>query len=310
MEDELRGWKAIADSLGTSPRTAQRWERDLHLPVHRAGGERGTTVVATRRELQEWRLSSVGQRAETETEESAEDGLSASGSVSGAPAPPGEASAAVEPPPESDATDSRLPDGWRPSRRILVVGAACIVLAGVVWVTLQLRRPSIDVSDRSSSASSDVQGYTKPISSAVVVLKLIGANEGSWSVRVVEGAMATYAIGGQPKLGLSVAFQTPAQARLSLSEIQPTPNGSERLTLLNVVPLTLRVPAVVTHAGRQIAIEWVGTEKTSPNASTAGNGAPPRCCLSCGGVVLCAMKVEAWCGSCCDPRSAACPPLR
>jgi predicted TIM-barrel fold metal-dependent hydrolase len=120
--------------------------------------------------------------------------------------------------------------------------------------------------------------------------------------------MATYAIGGQPKLGVSVAFQTLAKARLSLSELQLTPTGSERLTLLNVLPLSLRVPVVVTHAGRPITIEWVATEKTSPNASIAENGAPPRCCLSCGGVVLCSMKVEAWCGSCCDPRSAACRP--
>ncbi len=207
--------KAIADYLGNRPRTAQRWERDLGLPVDRAGGARGTTVVATRRELDEWRLSPIGQRAETETEELASDGLSTSESVSGAANHAGEASAAVEPPRGSDATDSRLRDARRYPRRIVVVGAASVVLAGAVWVTLQIRRPSIDASDPSLSSSSDVQGYTRPISPAVVVLKLAGANEESWSIRVMEGAMATYAIGGQPKLGLSVTFQTLAQTRLS-----------------------------------------------------------------------------------------------
>jgi hypothetical protein len=193
---------------------------------------------------------------------------------------------------------------------MLAVAAGIVALAGAVWVTPHLLRPSSGTSDPSSRPSSDVQGYTKPISPAVVVLKLTAASGESWYVRGVEGAMATYAIAGQAKLGLSVAFQSQTEARLSVTELQLTPTGAERLTLLNVLPLRLKVPVEVTPDGRRVTLEWVGTEKASPKANVAGTGAPPRCCLSCGGVVLCAMRVEAWCGSCCDPRSAACPPPR
>jgi hypothetical protein len=46
----------------------------------------------------------------------------------------------------------------------------------------------------------------------------------------------------------------------------------------------------------------------------AGKGnarvAPPRCCVVCGGVTVCATEVTGWCGSCCDPRFTSCrPPL-
>jgi hypothetical protein len=60
MEEELRGWKAIADSLGASPRTAQRWERDLRLPVRRAGGEMSPITQVQNHEWARTRLVTVG----------------------------------------------------------------------------------------------------------------------------------------------------------------------------------------------------------------------------------------------------------
>ena len=66
MDDELRGWKAIADYFGTSDRTVQRWERDLALPVRRRGNAKGSAVVASRLELDEWRSSPAGRQAEGE----------------------------------------------------------------------------------------------------------------------------------------------------------------------------------------------------------------------------------------------------
>lgn len=51
---ELSSWKEIAEYLGTTVRTAQRWEREQGLPVHRAPGERGR-VVGNRAELDEWK---------------------------------------------------------------------------------------------------------------------------------------------------------------------------------------------------------------------------------------------------------------
>lgn len=53
----LTTWKQIASYLGVTVRTAQKWEQERGLPVHRAPGGRGR-VYARTRELDSWRASS------------------------------------------------------------------------------------------------------------------------------------------------------------------------------------------------------------------------------------------------------------
>jgi hypothetical protein len=60
--DTLEGWKSIAGYLGRSPRTAQRWERNLGLPVRRFGTGRGETVRARTSELDEWLEGGFAER--------------------------------------------------------------------------------------------------------------------------------------------------------------------------------------------------------------------------------------------------------
>jgi len=52
--DRLDGWKAIADYLNRSVRTAHRWNQELGMPVHRLPGARGNIVYALRSEINEW----------------------------------------------------------------------------------------------------------------------------------------------------------------------------------------------------------------------------------------------------------------
>lgn len=51
---ELSSWKEVAAFLRVSVRTAQKWEREKGLPVHRMPGSAGR-VVATTNELARWR---------------------------------------------------------------------------------------------------------------------------------------------------------------------------------------------------------------------------------------------------------------
>lgn len=51
----LNGWKEIAGYLGRSVRAAQRYERELGLPVHRLHTEHGQTVYAFPTEIDRWR---------------------------------------------------------------------------------------------------------------------------------------------------------------------------------------------------------------------------------------------------------------
>ncbi|MGH9775633.1 MAG: hypothetical protein ACRD50_11870 [Candidatus Acidiferrales bacterium] len=51
---KLTSWKEIAAHLGRDVRTAQRWERELGLPVHRVPGTRGHSIFAYTEEIDAW----------------------------------------------------------------------------------------------------------------------------------------------------------------------------------------------------------------------------------------------------------------
>lgn len=50
----LTGWKEIANYLGKGVRTVQRHERELGLPIHRPNGKSAGSVIATKKELDDW----------------------------------------------------------------------------------------------------------------------------------------------------------------------------------------------------------------------------------------------------------------
>jgi hypothetical protein len=50
----LNSWKEIASYLDRGVRTVQRWERELHLPVHRIGKGKRSPVYAITTELKLW----------------------------------------------------------------------------------------------------------------------------------------------------------------------------------------------------------------------------------------------------------------
>jgi hypothetical protein len=66
--DRLNGWKEIAGHLGKGTRTAQRWEKEYGLPVHRVGREGGEIVFAFRDEIDRWSRRSPAAEALREAE--------------------------------------------------------------------------------------------------------------------------------------------------------------------------------------------------------------------------------------------------
>ena len=54
MVSILNSWKEIAAYLGRGVRTAQRWERDLALPVRRPRGKDRSAVFAVPTEIDAW----------------------------------------------------------------------------------------------------------------------------------------------------------------------------------------------------------------------------------------------------------------
>jgi len=53
--DTLHGWKEIAAYIGKSVRAAQRWERELGLPVRRLKTLHSQVIFASRLEIDLWR---------------------------------------------------------------------------------------------------------------------------------------------------------------------------------------------------------------------------------------------------------------
>ena len=50
----LHSWKEIASYIGSGVRTAQRWERELDLPVRRMAGRTRTSVMAFPEDIDAW----------------------------------------------------------------------------------------------------------------------------------------------------------------------------------------------------------------------------------------------------------------
>src|SRR5438477_9782874 len=56
MQDKhfLNSWKEVADYVGLSARTLQRWEKRWKLPMHRPAGRMRSAVIAVTSEIDEW----------------------------------------------------------------------------------------------------------------------------------------------------------------------------------------------------------------------------------------------------------------
>jgi hypothetical protein len=308
MDDELRGWKAIADYFGTSDRTAQRWERDLALPVRRRGNTKGATVVATRRELDEWRSSPAGRQAEGED---LHDAASPPSSTASARSAVGHESGAggVRVAPAGSQRFLDLIIRRRPVAGALVALGLLLVSAALWYWARTVWRPEAPAADQRSASTAAVPNSQQAGAAAVAVLKLTAASGEVWSIRVIDGAMATWESTAGRTLGLSVSIDG-GQARVTVSDIRSADVGAGRQASPGVVTLAQGVPTATAYAGTQVTLEWTGTEGRSANAPARSNIVPPRCCVVCGGVTVCATEVTGWCGSCCDPRFTSCrPPL-
>lgn len=308
MDDELRGWKAIADYFGTSDRTVQRWERDLALPVRRRGNAKGSAVVASRLELDEWRSSPAGRQAEGEHLHDA------------AAPPPSTASALSAEGHESGVGGVRVapPGSWRfhglaaprwPLAGVLAALGLLLVSAALWYWARTIWRPGTPVSGQSSASTAAAPNSQQAGAAAVAVLKLTAASGEVWSIRVIDGAMATWESAAGRTLGLSVAIDG-EHLRVTLADIRSADVGTGPPRLPRVLTIVQRAAIPIAHAGTQVILEWTGTEGRSANAPARSNVVPPRCCVVCGGVTVCGTEVTGWCGSCCDPRFTSCrPPL-
>lgn len=148
MEDrELQGWKDIANHLGKAVRTAQRWEQDLGLPVHRVQGPAGELVTARTSELDEWLDRSAAARPGQVDLNAADDEEGSEPNDSGRPALP-------------------LPRPWqrRPLNVALLVSVIVLIPAAVVatiWLRSTPKVSNVGVAS-TANASAPAEAERRP----------------------------------------------------------------------------------------------------------------------------------------------------
>jgi CheY-like chemotaxis protein/predicted DNA-binding transcriptional regulator AlpA len=60
----LNSWKEVAQYVGRSERTIQRWEREFGFPVHRPAGKLRSSVIAVAAEIDDWIRKSPAVRSQ------------------------------------------------------------------------------------------------------------------------------------------------------------------------------------------------------------------------------------------------------
>jgi adenylate cyclase len=145
----LDSWKAIADYLGRSVRTAVRWADERGLPVHHVPGGKRQAVFSFTNEIDDWLMSTkdlrdmAGRGGESLADEEIETSRSLSSTTSTTALEAAEASAAN---PELDMAFESLSEivKDRPGshRRGWILGGGFVVLCAVVSVFLFALRSS------------------------------------------------------------------------------------------------------------------------------------------------------------------------
>jgi len=276
MAEELRGWKDIGAHFGASDRTAQRWEREHAMPVHRTGRTRGASVFALPEELDAWRTSPEGVRARTDNGKAA----------NGQPA----ATAVLD---VGQADNAGLARRSRKTVIALAVAAAILtVVVALAWVIYPRRPSAVAIPARSLS-----EAYSVPNSSTVFLLKITTSDGTPFVFHVLDGGMATLAIRGGPKLGF-VPVRVAGTVKLAVTQLYRSPKGGEGLRQLTRLALTPHSRVHFDHPGMSVDVEWTDTLKSS-DLPAAPPDSPRQCCVICENMTACAAQATAPCGTCC-----------
>jgi hypothetical protein len=266
--DRLKGWKEIASFFHVKERTVQRWERSLHLPVHRIETERGAIVFASRDELQAWLRSAEGRVAkpaqdadvvQAGTEHLEHDALSQP--PWSVPTAPTGSSAKGQP--DGDIAGTRYPVRKEQvgdeeaassphSRRFLwwSLAAGFALIAVVATGMLQGRQPT----DSTATGSGGAAGSSSRESMSFRVILSTGR---SFKMKVSPGSVATCALPSGAVLALSVE-PTETGATVRVYRIEPATSAAiERRTGLAVLSLAPGGRTRLAQPSEVSEIEWL-----------------------------------------------------
>jgi hypothetical protein len=139
-----------------------------------------------------------------------------------------------------------------------------------------------------------------------IVLKVTTPSGRTSMIAVPEGGRATVGLKNGRTLALEPSRTADGRLAVVISakEIDPD-TGAESWLVVDRMSLTLRQPARFEDAVFPIGLEWDGVRSRTVAAETTGEPCQ-RCCVVCGGEVICACRVQAPCGDCCCPSTCSC----
>jgi hypothetical protein len=263
-EGTLKGWKEVAAFLGTTERTAHRWERDFDLPVHRVPGARGALVFAHTAELESWRAG----RQEHELAEAA--------------------TPASEP--------SRV------TRKVVVVLALAAIgglaIAALLWAWQPWRPGGPSVAKKPGSAQASPGVTASGTSGDLVFLDLeTGTPSSAMSLINRAGGLSSVTVEGKGTFGLISADRGGSLGVMVLS----LAGGSGEARQIGSLRLARGTPVSFANGGVAFLLTWTGSRPSSAPAPKGGDGASKNCSITCDRITASAAAVETACGTCCDP---------
>jgi hypothetical protein len=235
VETTLRGWKEIAVFLGTSPRSAQRWERELGMPVHRLRMTTGSVVTAYPSELEAWRR---GISAGLASDSIPDDGADEPAHESGDPA-------VVQPEAPGGPARDRMGDWRRHAAALAGWIMAGFLVSGAVFAGgwLWLQQPARSARGAPAGAAPG---------------SVLRVSSGSSTVRLQPGAdgLATLTLPGFAELQVRTVPSGP-EMTVELYRKSGSPEHALRIAQLR---LTREMPASVRMAGgTAVSFAWEGS---------------------------------------------------
>jgi len=295
----LQGWKEIADYLGTSTRSAQRWDACLQLPVHRDKRIHGATVWAQAGELDAWRLDHTEEVRE-EHEERGDGKLLAEPSQL-APASEVARLTAIgdieAPQPTTADVKAPLPK-TRSFTRWALACIAAVVLAGVGlswWAIFRSHSAPTVPRAAETPGSTSATAYGLPVSGQRIVLAVrVGGDTARGEV--LNGGMLTVTLANRRKVGIG-PFARERGVDILVFDIETRAGGAEAIREIGRQHLSPGIPVVV-GAVQGLSVELKGLGSKPADGLAPVKARPRTCCITCGTFTVCAAAVGTSCGSC------------
>lgn len=285
----LIGWKAIAEHLNVSHRTAIRWADNYGLPVSRVPRGDRPVVSADPADLDAWWDSPAARdlRGETPREE-----RPPAGEVP--PSHPGDKATpdTVNP---ADGDSRHLSSALHTPHKLtflVLTGCLLVAAAGISAWYWHAR------ANGAGSAKSGLSGFVPHVHSesaspALVEIRVTPVGQAGFTITVAEGELARL---DTPSLHLGLQGKLArGQLKVLLYRLTPLRSGESADFLESRLLQPGDAVERVRIAGTDLELMWPGE---IPAAVAGARVARSQCCMVCAGVTACGRNVSASCGGC------------